>query len=92
MLLPLYNKAVGLDWVGCLAGLVGDIMIIFSCPACGSRAFTLSEDLSEAHSTACTQSLGSWQVLRRDISKALVTLRQRPSSTQRMSQIANGGE
>ena len=78
--------------MGCLAGLVGEHMIIFSCPACGGRAFTLSEDLSEAHCTACAKTLGSWQALRRDISKALVTVRQNPSSAQRVSKIANGDE
>ena len=78
--------------MGCLAGLVGDFMIIFSCPACGSRAFTLSEDLSEARCDECAKPLGSWQVLRRDISKALVTLQQSPSSAQRVAQTANGDE
>ena len=67
-------------------------MIVFSCPACGSRAFTLSEDLSEARCNECAKPLGSWQALRRDISKALVTLRQSPSSAQRVSKIANGDE
>ncbi len=72
--------------------MVGDFMIIFSCPACGGRAFTLSEDLSEAHCTACAKSLGSWQALRSDISKTLVDLRPSPSSTQRVAQTANGDE
>ncbi len=67
-------------------------MIIFSCPACGSRAFTLSEDLSEAHCDECAKPLGSWQALRHDISKALVSLRQSPSSAQRMTKTANGDE
>ncbi len=57
--------------MGCLAGPVGDFMIIFSCPACGSRAFTLSEDLSEAHCAACAKSLGSWQELKQEIHKRL---------------------
>ena len=78
--------------MGCLAGLVGELMLIFSCPACGSRAFTLSEDLSEARCDECTTSLGSWQVLRRNISKALVTLQQSPSSAQRVAKTANGDE
>ncbi len=78
--------------MGCLAGPVGDFMIIFSCPACGSRAFTLSADLSEAHSTACAKTLGFWQVLRRNISKALVSLGQSPSSAQHVSKTANGDE
>ncbi len=65
-------------------------MIIFSCPACGSRAFKLSEDLSEAHCTTCATSLGSWQALRRDISKTLATLRQSTSSAQCVVSIANG--
>jgi len=67
-------------------------MTIFSCPACGSRAFTLSPDLREAHCATCAKSLGSWQVLRRDISKALLTLRQSPPNAQRVSRIANGNE
>ncbi len=82
----------GLDWVRCLAGLVGEHMMVFSCPACGGRAFTLSEDLSEAQSTACAKLLGSWKMLRRDISRTLVTLRQRQSSIQHVSKIANGNE
>ena len=73
----------------CLAGLVGEHMIIFSCPACGGRAFTLSEDLSEAHCAACVKPLGSWQALRHDISKTLVSLSQSPSSTEHGSKIAN---
>lgn len=76
--------------MGCLVGRVGDFMIIFSCPACGSRAFKLSEDLSEAHCTTCATSLGSWQALRRDISKTLATLRQHPSRAQRGVSIADG--
>jgi hypothetical protein len=75
--------------VRCLAGLVGDFMIIFSCPACGGGAFTLSEDFSEVH---CATPLGSWQALRRDISKALVTLGESPSSAQHGSTLANGDE
>ncbi len=67
-------------------------MMVFSCPACGSRAFTLSADLCEAHSTACAQSLGSRQALRRDISKTLVTLGQSPSSAQHGSKTANEDE
>ena len=92
MLLHLRNKAVGLDQVGCLAGLVGDFMIIFSCPACGSRAFTLSENFSEARCDGCAKSLGSWQALRRTISKALVSLGQSPSSAPQVSTVANGDE
>ncbi len=46
-------------------------MIIFSCPACGSRAFTLSEDLSEAHCDECAKSLGSWQTLKQEIHNRL---------------------
>ncbi len=73
----------------CLAGLVGERMIIFSCPACGGGAFTLSEDFSEVH---CATPLGSWQALRRDISKAFVALRQSPPSSHRVSRIAYGSE
>ncbi len=78
--------------MGCLAGPVGELMIIFSCPACGSRAFTLSEDLSEVHCDECAKPLGSWQALRRTISKALVSLGQSPSSAQHGSTLANGDE
>jgi len=46
-------------------------MVIFSCPACGSRAFTLSADLSEPHCTVCTKALGSWQELRQEIRERL---------------------
>ena len=78
--------------MGCLAGPVGDFMIIFSCPACGSRAFTLSEDFSEVRCDECAKPLGSRQALRRDISKTLVTIRQSPSSAQHLSKPANGDE
>ncbi len=46
-------------------------MVIFSCPACGGRAFTLSKDLSEAHCATCAKSLGSWQELKQEIHKRL---------------------
>ena len=72
--------------------MVGELMLILSCPACGSRAFTLSADLSEARCAECAKPLSSWQALRRDISKTLVSLRQSPSSAQHGSKTANEDE
>ncbi len=62
-------------------------MGVFSCPACGGRAFQLSADLKQAHCGDCGHPLGSWLEVRAKISPH--TLRPQPDPCVKVEQEPN---